>query len=164
MSGPPRQFSPSAAKMFRQCPRRWKHRYIDKWPDPPGKEALVGTFAHRVLEILCNEPAADRTLERARELAAKSWPATEANPDFRNLLLDNTAQRDFRWTAWNAIEALWELEDPATKEIISTETHVSTNLLGVPFRGVVDRLDETQEGTVVTDYKSVNLPPTNRRD
>ena len=62
----PRSFSPSSAGLWKQCPRRWRYRYVEKLPDPPGIPALIGTFAHRVLELLCNEPATDRTVDRAR--------------------------------------------------------------------------------------------------
>ena len=57
MADLPRYFSQTAAGTYRQCPLRWKYRYIDKLPDPPGEPALVGSFAHRVLELLCDKPA-----------------------------------------------------------------------------------------------------------
>jgi len=58
----PRSFSPSSAGTYRQCPRRWRFRYVQKLPDPPGEPALLGTFAHRVLELLCSDPAPERTV------------------------------------------------------------------------------------------------------
>jgi hypothetical protein len=73
MADLPRYFSQTAAGTYRQCPLRWKYRYIDKLPDPPGEPALVGSFAHRVLELLCDEPADARTTDRARQLAKEVW-------------------------------------------------------------------------------------------
>ena len=164
MADLPRFFSPSAAGTYRQCALRWKYRYVDKLPDPPGEAALVGTFVHRVLELLCEGPAAERTADRARDLAARAWPETTANPEFRDLGLDEAAERQFRWKAWTAIEALWGLEDPAGVDVRATEQHVATEVGGVPFRGVIDRLDDTDDGLVVTDYKSGNPPRHDRRD
>ena len=69
MAALPRFFSVSAAGMYKQCPRRWKHRYVDKLPDPPGEAAVVGTFAHRVLEILCDKDSESRTIEEAKKIA-----------------------------------------------------------------------------------------------
>ena len=103
----PRSFSPSSAGVWKQCPRRWRYRYVERLPDPPGIPALIGTFAHRVLELLCDEPAADRTVDRARELAGQAWPETVINPDFVALGLDDRQVHDFRWKAWTAIEGLW---------------------------------------------------------
>ena len=154
----PRSFSPSSAGTYRQCPRRWRFRYVQKLPDPPGEPALLGTFAHRVLELLCGDPAAERTIERARELARQVWPETAESLDFQALQLDDASQRDFRWRAWTAIQGLWSLEDPADVEVRATEQKVSANLDGVPFFGIVDRLDADADGLVITDYKSGKAP------
>ncbi|MBC8365640.1 MAG: PD-(D/E)XK nuclease family protein [Actinobacteria bacterium] len=160
----PRFFSPTAAGTYRQCPLRWKYRYIDKLPDPPGEPALVGTFAHRVLEHLCDEPADDRTHDRAKELAGEAWRWISTRDDFAALGLDAAAERRFRWKAWTAIDALWQLEDPARVAVRSTEQHISTTLDKVPFRGVIDRLDDADDGLVVTDYKSGKPPRRDRRN
>ena len=154
----PRSFSPSSAGTYRQCPRRWRFRYVQKLPDPPGEPALLGTFAHRVLELLCGDPAPERTIERARKLARQVWPETAESLDFQALQLDDASQRDFRWRAWTAIQGLWSLEDPADVEVRATEQKVSANLDGVPFFGIVDRLDVDADGLVITDYKSGKAP------
>ncbi len=157
----PRHLSPSSAGLFDQCPRRWKYRYVDGLVEPPGVEALVGTFAHRVLELLLDEPPARRNTDRAKALARQVWPETAAHPDFRGLGLDEAASRAFRWRGWHAIEGLWSLEDPATVEVAATERKVRAEIGGVPFLGVVDRIDRCADGLVVTDYKS-GKPPSRR--
>ena len=154
----PRSFSPSSAGVWKQCPRRWRYRYVEKLPDPPGIPALIGTFAHRVLELLCDEPATDRTVDRARELAGQAWPETAINPDFVALGLDDRQVHDFRWKAWTAIEGLWALEDPTGVEVRATEYRVTATVGGVPFFGIVDRLDRDGDGLVITDYKSGKAP------
>lgn len=159
--GLPRALSPSGASTFEQCPRRWRFRYVDRLPEPPGEAALVGTFAHRVLELLLAEPPEGRTVERARELARQVWPDTERHPDYRALRLDASGARAFRWKGWVAIEGLWRVEDPATVTVRATERRVRAELGGVPFLGIVDRLDECADGLVVTDYKS-GRPPARR--
>lgn len=158
MADLPRSFSPSAAGTYRQCPRRWKHRYVDHLADPPGEAALLGTFAHRVLELLCEEEPAARTVDRARELARRIWPSIEAQGDFVALSLDDDARRDFRWRSWKAIEGLWALEDPSRVDVHSTEQRVRATIAGVPFMGIVDRVDNTADGLVITDYKSGRPP------
>lgn len=160
--GPPPYLSPSSASTFRSCPKRWKYRYIDRLADPAGEAALAGTFAHRVLEVLLDEPPAQRTTDRAREIAREVWPETEADPDFEALALDTEQQRRFRWLGWRAVEGLWRLENPAEVAVVATEQKVDTNLGNVPFRGIVDRLERTTAGTsaglVVSDYKSGRAP------
>ncbi len=155
---PPERLSPSGASVFEQCPRRWRFRYVDKLPDPPGRSSLVGTFTHRVLELLLNEPADERTVDKARNLARSEWEKFSGNGAYAALELDDSEALDFRWQAWNAIEGLWTLEDPGTVEVKATEAHVSTVLGEVPFRGVLDRLEAASDGLVVTDYKSGRAP------
>lgn len=158
MSELPRSFSHSSASTFKQCPRRWKHKYIDKLPDPTGEAALVGQFAHDVLEQLCKEESALRTEAKAKEIAASIWPKVAERKDFKNLNLNSEEQRAFRWKAWNAITGLWTLEDPSTVSVEATEQRVSTSLSGVPFFGIIDRLDRDGDGLVVVDYKTGKLP------
>ena len=154
----PRHLSPSSANLFDQCPRRWRHRYIERLVEPPGEEALVGTFAHRVLEVLLGEPPARRTQERAKAIAREIWPETANSADYRSLDLDEAASRAFRWKGWHAVAGLWTLEDPASIEVAATERQVTAEIGGVPFLGVVDRIDRCADGLVVTDYKSGRAP------
>lgn len=154
----PRHLSPSSASMFRQCPRRWKFRYVDKLADPPGEAAVAGTFAHRVLEDLLALDPDERTLESARSLATQAWAETTSKSDFAALGLDADGLRNFKWTAWRAIEGLWDLEDPKTVDIVATETKVSVEIGGVPFVGYIDRVEAGPDGIVVSDYKSGRAP------
>ncbi len=154
----PKHLSPSSASSYRECARRWKFRYVDRLPDPPGEAAVTGTFAHMVLEKLMQEPVENRTVDRAKELARKAWPSMENSRDYRSLDLDENASRNFRWNGWKAIEGLWDLEDPGKVRVASTEQDVRVEINGVPFRGIIDRVDETDNGLVVTDYKSGKAP------
>ena len=158
MADLPRFYSNSASSTYEQCPRRWKHKYVDKLPDPPGQAAVLGTFAHTVLERLCQEPPRVRTVERARTLASETWKTTRTLDEFRALDLDDQELREFRWKAWRSIEGLWSLEDPSKVVVEATERRVTADLAGVPFVGYVDRLDRSDDGLTITDYKTGRLP------
>ena len=155
---PPHRLSPSGAATFEQCPRRWRFRYVDRLPDPPGVGALIGTFAHRVLEHLMQQNPSRRTKDDARRIARATWPEMSDSDDYRDLELNDEQALDFRWQAWKAIEGLWHLEDPAAVEVRATEQHMSVTLEGVPFRGVVDRVESEPDGLVISDYKSGRAP------
>ena len=154
----PKYLSPSSASSYRECARRWKFRYVDRLPDPPGEAAVTGTFAHMVLERLMQEPVENRTVDRAKKLARELWPRMENSRDYQGLELDDRGGLDFRKNGWRAIEGLWDLEDPREVNVASTEQDVRVEINGVPFRGIIDRVDETDEGLVVTDYKSGKAP------
>lgn len=99
-----------------------------------------------------------RTKESAREIAAREWPTWESGKDFKSLELDTDAARGFKWKSWNAVSNLWQLQTPPEIEVKATEQNVQATLAGVPFRGVVDRLDLEDDRLVVTDYKSGSAP------
>ncbi len=155
---PPPRLSPSGAGTFEQCPRRWRMRYVDRLPDPPGEAALAGSFAHRVLELFMQRSPEDRTVDAAKAIARDEWPDVEADPDFVALGYDADQAKQFRWKSWLAIEGLWALEDPKTVDVRATEQDLQVDLGGVPFRGIVDRLEEEGDGLIVTDYKSGKAP------
>ena len=155
---PLRHLSPSSASTFRQCARRWKHRYLDKLPDPKGIPALVGTFVHRVLEELMVLEPRERTLDEARRLARQLWPEVADDEDFQALLLDDASQRGVRWHAWRLIETYFSMEDPTEVAVAEREQRLEVVLSGVPFVGVVDRTEHTETGLRVTDYKTGKAP------
>ncbi|MEZ5232145.1 MAG: PD-(D/E)XK nuclease family protein [Acidimicrobiales bacterium] len=154
----PGHLSPSSAVLFEQCPRRWRFRYLDRLPDPPGQAALVGTFVHRILERLLGEEPAARTLDRARAIAAEEWPAHHQQDDVVALGLDGDGIRRYKWQVWQAVHGLWQLEDPAAVDVVATEQRLDVPLGAVPFLGVLDRVESTTEGVVVSDYKSGRAP------
>ena len=86
----PRHLSPSSAGLYQQCPRKWRHRYIDRLPDPPGEPALVGTFAHLVLEHLLQLPEGQRSKEAAKKLARDHWSEIEQESDYQALELNDS--------------------------------------------------------------------------
>ncbi|MEM8925245.1 MAG: PD-(D/E)XK nuclease family protein [Actinomycetota bacterium] len=154
----PEYLSPSSAAAFKQCPRRWRFKYIERQEEPSGQAALVGTFAHQVLEFLCGLPALHRTPDQAKALAKQIWPQFAEEPDYVALGLDADEARAFRWQAWLAIAGLWDLEDPAAVDVVSTERKVRTSLGEVPFVGIIDRVDRVAGRLVVSDYKSGVIP------
>lgn len=156
--------SPSSASTFEQCPLRWRFRYVDRIPDPPGPDAVVGTFAHLVLEHLLELAPDERTNARARALAGQLIGAYRATDDYQRTWGGD--DRAFAWRAWWAITGLWRLERPDRVQVVATEQRLRVQLGGIPFVGVLDRLDSVPGGVEVVDYKC-GKPPYNaqaRRD
>ena len=154
----PRHLSPSSANLYQQCPRKWRHRYVDRLPDPPGEPALVGTFAHLVLEHLLQLPEGQRSQAAAKDLARKHWSEVEQDEDYQALNLSDSQAKAFRWKAWESIAGLWSLENPDETEVHATEHEVQVDINGVPFRGIIDRVDVVKESLVISDYKSGKAP------
>lgn len=154
----PRHLSPSSAGTYRQCRRRWRYRYIERRPDPPGIPALVGTFVHRILEDLLHMNEVDRNVDVARKLARAIWPEVQDHEAYLAMKLDDDAGRGVRWKAWRLIEAYFAMEDPAAVDVVQREQRVECELDGVPFVGIVDRIERHDGRLVVTDYKTGKAP------
>jgi putative RecB family exonuclease len=144
--------------LYHQCPKRFEVQKIDGGYEPSGEPALLGTFVHRILELLMEHPPEDRTIETAKECAKKAWPETVADKDFALLGLTDDQMRAFRWSGWHSVENYFQMEDPTQVEVESTEEWVECTIDGVNMRGIVDRLDRFGDDLVVTDYKNGKVP------
>ncbi len=154
----PRHLSPSSASTFRQCPRRWRLRYIDKLPDPKGEPAVLGTFVHEILEELLSLEAKDRSIDAAREIARQLWIRILDDEDFIALGFSESEVKAFMWKAWRLVERYFVLEDPAEVEVVRAEQKLSVEIGGVPFFGIVDLTERVSSGLRVVDYKTGKAP------
>lgn len=160
----PSRISPSSAAMWEQCPRRWWYRYIDRLPEPPpGPHMVLGSFVHRILELLLDHPPEERTRDAARILARSVWQTEIVNsPEWASLDLSDEEALEFRRRAWSTVEAYFSFQKPSEVKPIERELEVLVEIDGVPFRGFIDLVeDEGTDGApavVVTDYKT-GMPP-----
>lgn len=146
-------------EMYHQCPRRFEVQKINGGYEPSGYPALLGTFVHRILELLMQRPPEERTIDAAKECAKAAWPETEADADFQLLQLDEDAKRKFRWSGWHSVENYFTMEDPKSVDVVATEQWVEATINGVNMRGIIDRLDRNDMGQlVISDYKSGKVP------
>lgn len=159
----PSALSFSSASTYNQCPRRWKHEKIDKREQlTPALPALVGSFVHEVLEFFYKLPPKERTIEAIRELATSqlvsfreeshNWALWDPNPEEITW---------FKQKCWPFITSIWDIEDPVQVDVVETEMDIQTEIGGVPFRGIIDRVEELNGELVVSDYKS-GKPPLKR--
>ncbi|KNX37068.1 RecB family exonuclease [Luteipulveratus halotolerans] len=153
--------SPSRAADFMQCPLLYRFRVIDRLPEPPSAAAARGTLVHSVLERLFDAPAAERTVEAARDLIEPQWAAlVEAEPALSELVGEDAAEHA-AWVAEAArlVERWFLLEDPTRLEPAERELYVEVDLDGLLLRGYVDRLDVAPTGEIrVVDYKTGRAP------
>lgn len=174
----PSALSPSGTGKYHNCPLSYYLNNVAKIPEPTGEPAVIGTFAHRVLENLMARPPAERTVDVARELARQAWQvitcgadALDGDPDedeirsavsdcadYLSLGLDEEQAKAFRWKAWRAVESYFRIENPAAVQVVSVEQRISGTVAGVPARGIIDRLERVNGALVVGDYKTGRAP------
>lgn len=152
--------SPSSMATWRQCPKRFFFEKILRIETETAEPAVCGSFVHLVLQHLMDRPAAERTAEVARRIAAERWPSFIADPGsrFAELGLDAEETRAFKRRAWAGVSGYFLIEDPTRIEVLGVEEEVRADLDGAPVYGIVDRVDRGRDGLVVTDYKSGKAP------
>ena len=154
--------SPSRAGDFLTCPLLYRFRTIDRLPEPLSPVAVRGTLVHKVLELLFDDPAPHRTLERAHALLGPSWEALiDDEPEVEQLFVDDPRSREAWWESCHqSLARYFDLEDPRRLEPAERELYVEALLAsGLLLRGYVDRLDVAADGRVrVVDYKTGRSP------
>jgi putative RecB family exonuclease len=145
-------------ELYHQCPKRFEIQKIDGGYDPPGREALAGTFVHKILEIVMQNPEGQRTLEIAKDAARSAWAEMSDNKDFAALELSEEDQKMFRWNGWMSVENYFEMEDPNSVKVQATEKWVQAKIDGVLLRGIIDRIDKVDGNVVISDYKNGSVP------
>ncbi len=155
----PTSLSPSRVESFTSCPLAFRFSSIEKLPEPPSPHATKGTLVHRALELLLGAEPPQRTAERAHQCLDEAMVEIREDPDFADLDLSPEDAAAFVADAHVLVDAYLALEDPSAITPIGLELHLEAQVGGLLMRGIIDRLEEDAEGSlVVTDYKTGRAP------
>jgi putative RecB family exonuclease len=154
--------SPSRAADFKTCPLLFRFRTIDRLPEKPTPDQVRGTLVHAVLEALFDEPAGERTPERAAALVEPQWARLVAEADELAGLFEGTAltAEEFLASATELLSGYFAVEDPRRLEPAERESFVQAEVDDrLVIRGYIDRLDVSPGGDLrVVDYKTGGAP------
>ena len=155
----PTSLSPSKVSSFRDCALAFRFSAIDRLPEPPTVPAAKGTLVHRVLELLLNHPAPERTHATALALIPQAEADVLDGDEYAALDLDGDQRGALLADAATLVERYFALEDPRTIEHEGLELMLEAEVGGVRLRGIIDRLERDADGgLVVTDYKTGKVP------
>ncbi|MEK6856297.1 MAG: ATP-dependent DNA helicase [Nanoarchaeota archaeon] len=140
------RLSPSSLKLFDECQKKFEYKYLYNMPDkkPPSWEALkLGSFIHLVLEkgVSLGFKSAEKFLEFAKELS----------------LQEDWADINFEETE-TLIKVFFERNKGRYNEKTKTEQSLFINLEGFEFMGFADRIDFSETGAEIIDYKTGKTP------
>lgn len=154
----PAHLSASSIGTFQQCPLRFKLSRIDKIPEPPTEQTLMGNFVHDTLEYFYNtfQPE-ERTIQNAQNSARMVWDFSEwaerVLPYLQSLSIN-----DFRWNSWWCVKNLFELENPEKINPQGVEFEVNGSINGVVIKGFIDRWVQDENKITISDYKTGKVP------
>ncbi len=156
----PGSITASKVSSFKECGLAFRLSVIDKIPQPITPWTLRGTLAHTVLDRLYfRYDGEGRTRDAALELADEVWAEAIAEGTLHSLEATSTNLDSLYREMRTLVLRDFEAEDPASVNAIATELRLETQLGGVTLRGVIDRLDLNDDGSLtVTDYKTGKLP------
>jgi putative RecB family exonuclease len=158
----PSTLSPSKITAFTNCPLAFRFSVVEHLPEPPSPAALKGTLVHRALELLFTEyPPGSRSRDAAQKVLDAAWRELQDGDELDGLRLDEAETIAFLVDARVLVDRYLELEDPDAVRAIGLELNLSTEIDGVTVRGIIDRLDELDDGSLaVVDYKTGRAPRT----
>ena len=145
---------------FKDCALAFRFSVIDRLPEPASPQAVKGTLVHRALEgLFWNHPRGDRTPEAARASLEAAWSALQEDPEFLELDLSPDGRQAFLADAEGLVAGYFRLEDPNAVTTVGVELLLEAEVGGLLLRGIIDRLDVTDDGEfIVVDYKTGRVP------
>ncbi len=156
----PSTLSPSKITAFTNCPLAFRFSVVERLPEPPSPAALKGTLVHRALELFFTEqPPGSRSRQAAQDALDAAWQELRSGEELGGLGLDKRESAAFIADSRALVDRYFELEDPDEVRQVGLELSLSTDLNGVTVRGIIDRLDELDDGSLaVVDYKTGRAP------
>jgi len=156
----PRSLSPSKVSAFTDCPLAFRLSIIDRLPEPPSPQAVKGTLVHAALErLFWDHEKGARTEEAGRRALAAAWNDLQTDAEFAALALSPEEAEAFVDDAQVLIDHYFALEDPNAPTTVAVELGLEVDLGTMRLRGIIDRLDMTEDGDlVVVDYKTGRAP------
>jgi len=149
------RISYSALETYKICPLKYKFQEIEKIKTPKSKEAVFGTILHTTLNFIHTPSLLSPTLEQALDYFSRNW-----NSDvFENELEERAAFSQ----GVSMIQDYYKKNDPAKANIVDLESRFQIELGEHIVSGIIDRIDKTEDGYEIIDYKTNKKMPSQEK-
>lgn len=161
------RISYSALETYRTCPLKYKFQEIDKIKTPKSKEAVFGSVIHSAMKFIHTPGLLSPTLEQVMEHFANAW-----NPAVFEIEAEECAAFS---QGVQIIQRYYQKNNPADANIVDLESRfefplcsglTATDATGKECHvvsGIIDRIDKTDDGYEVIDYKTTKKMPTQEK-
>lgn len=149
------RISYSGLNTYQICPLKYKFQYIDKIKTPKSKEAVFGTLIHSTLNFIHTPAILAPSMEQALDHFSKNW-----NGDvFENELEERAAFSQ----GVDIIRRYYNDNDIARVNIVALESPFQIKLGEHTVNGIIDRIDRTDDGYEIVDYKTAKKMPSQEK-
>lgn len=164
------RISYSSMDTYQSCPLKYKFQEIDRIKTPKSKEAVFGSTIHETMKFIHTPGILSPTLDQAMEHFGNSWnPAVFNGPDEERAafsqgikIIQNYYQKN-RPQDFNIIdlESRFQIEiGEAENPVKSAADHGAGKHI---VSGIIDRIDKTEDGYEIIDYKTTKKMPTQEK-
>jgi RecB family exonuclease len=154
------RISYSALDTYQNCSLKYKFQNIDKIKEPKSKEAVFGTLMHSTLKFIHTPSLLPPKLEEALDFFSKNW-----NSDvFENELEERSAFSQ----GVAMIQDYYKKNNPADANIVDLESRFAVEIDSPDgskhiTSGIIDRVDKTEDGYEIIDYKTTKKMPSQEK-
>lgn len=154
------QYSHSRLNTYRDCPRKYRLRYIDRIRDAEeGIEAFMGSRVHEVLEALYRSLSKSHPVSLDDAVAHYELAWEQNWHDNIKIVRAEYGPDDYRETGRRCIRDYWRRYEPFDQGVVvGIERKVTFELdpeREISLGGYVDRIDRIEDGVYeIHDYKS----------
>ncbi len=149
------RLSYSALNTYQVCPLKYKFQYVDKIKTPKSKEAVFGTLIHSTLNFVHKPGILSPTLEQALDYFSKNW-----NSDVFDKEIEERAAFS---QGVEMIRRYYKDNDISKINIVALESPFQIKLGEHIASGIIDRIDRTEDGYEIIDYKTSKKMPTQEK-
>ena len=153
------RISYSAFDTYQNCPLKYKFQAIDRIKTPKSKEAVFGSVLHDTMKFVHTPGILSPTLDQALEHFGNHWnPAVFETPDEERAAFTQGVKM---------IDDYYRKNNPADFNIANLESRFQIEI-GKDndkhiISGIIDRIDRTEDGWEIIDYKTTKKMPTQDR-
>lgn len=149
------RISYSALSTYQTCPLKYKFQYIDKIKTPKSKEAVFGTLIHATLNFVHTPGILSPSLEQALDYYSKNW-----NSD----VFDSEQEERAAFSQGvDIIRRYYKDNDISKINIVALESPFQIKLGENVVSGIIDRIDRTEDGYEIVDYKTAKKMPSQEK-
>lgn len=149
------RISYSALDSYQNCSLKYKFQNIDHIKTPKSKEAVFGTIIHDTMKFIHTPSILSPTVDQAMEHFSNAWNPT---------VFDSEDQERAAFSQGvKIIQDYYQKNNPANFNIVDLESRfqieIGTKKAPHIVSGIIDRIDKTENGYEIIDYKTTKKMP-----